>query len=313
MQDFDSHFFCLPDSKSLPNFFKEKANTFGRCSLMKFTLLRWALLSAAILIATVQVRAVTIFQEDWNSGINAAKWTTQSVGGGPFTFDLGAAGLGSAGDSALFLRDASFSYSAGVRSVMNFTRAETLTTSFKLFRDQGVSLDFTSVGGPWSNTSAPSAVLPNLEDLEAGISTNQPNGSTYYVEDAPGSNDWVTTPLSVAFSSAFAAAIQKSLAIDVRVTVASTGAKIEWSVGGGPSTVEFDTLGQVAGTNWGGANTVSDTSPLRLFFGGVGNGTSHAGAVIDDIVVSAVPEPASGLLVTLVFGVAASSWRRRRS
>ena len=187
-------------------------------------------------------------------------------------------------------------YTAGVRSVMDFDRSLALTASFKLFRDQGVALDYVSVGGPWSNTTAPSGALSNLEDIEAGFSTNQPNGRSYYVEDAPGINDWVTEPFSLAFSAALAAAVNKSLALDVSVTLGtSTGARFEWSVGGGPTTVEFDTIGQVAGTPWGNlANTVSDTNPLRLFFGGLGNGTSHAAAVIDDIVVTGIPEPASG-------------------
>jgi hypothetical protein len=293
------------------SFSKEGQAFMRRCSLMKFTLLKFVLLTAVVLIATVETKAAVLFQEDWNTGISPAKWTTQSVGGGPFTFDLGAAGLGSAGDSALWLRDASFSYSGGVRSVTNFSRAQTLTASFKLFRDQGAALDYASVGGPWSNKTTPSAVLPDLEDLEAGISTNQPNGRTYYVEAAPGANDWATTPLSLAFSSAFAAAIDKAHALNVSVTVASTGAKFEWSLGGGSSTVEFNTLGQVAGTNWGGANTVSNTSPLRLFFGGVGNGTSHAAAIIDDIVVTTVPEPTTGMLLAMVCSVFASSRIRR--
>jgi hypothetical protein len=261
-------------------------------------------------------KAQVVFQEDWSLGIDPAKWITQSVGGGPFTFDLGAAGLGDVGDSALFLRDASFSYTAGVRSVQNFNRtsgSQGLKASFKLLRDQGALLDFTAVCGPWSNTTAPSGALSDLEDIEAGISTNQPIGKTYYVEDAPGANDWAQVPLSNAFYAAFAAATSKANALDVSVTVGnSTGAKIEWSVGAGPTTVEFNTIGQVAGTNWEGSNTVSDTNPLRLFFGGLGNGTSHASAVVDDIVVTAVPEPTSATVLCLGTTMLFTSARRRR-
>lgn len=250
-----------------------------------------------------------LFVEDWNSGsIDPAKWTVQLASGGPFVFDLGAAGIGPSGDYGLFLRDASFSYTAGVRSTSSFSRTagpDGVKASFKLFRDQGTSLDYTSVSGPWTKTNSPSGALSDLEDIEAGISTNQPNARTYYVENAPAGNNWATTPLSNAFYAAFANATSKGSALDVTVTLgSSTGALIEWSVNNGPTNIEFNTIGLGAGVNWGGANRVSDLTPVRMFFGGVGNGTSHASAVIDDIVVQAVPEPmttcAAGLGVIML-------------
>ena len=272
----------------------------------------------AVLFTAVETRAATIFQEDWNSGISAAKWNTFAAGGGPFTFDLGLTGQGASGDSALFLRDASFSYNAGVRSVPTFSRtagAQGVKTSFKLFRDTAGLFDFTSVGGPWANLGAPSGTLSFLEDLEAAISTAQPATQlAYYVEDAPGVNDWALVPTSSAFSAAFAAATTKATALDVSVTVGnSIGAKLEWSTGGGPTTVEFDTINDPngAGFNWAGGNTVSSTDPLWLSFGGVGNGSSHASAIIDDIVVTTIPEPASGLLLTLALGTLAAFRPRR--
>ncbi len=282
-------------------------------------MIRKLVLGVMVVLAAASVRhadADILFVEDWNTGsIDSGKWTLQSVGGGPFVFDLGAAGLGPSGDYGLFLRDASFTYTAGVRSTSSFARnagPDGVKASFKLLRDQGTSLDFTSVGGPWTKTDAPSGALSDLEDIEAGISTNQPNGNTYYVENAPAGNNWATTPLSSAFFTAFANATSKASALDVSVTLGpSTGALIEWSVNGGPTTIEFDTIGLNAGDNWGGANRVSDLTPVRLFFGGVGNGTSFASAVIDDIVVESVPEPMMSWAVGL--GIVTLAMIRRRA
>lgn len=309
--------------RSHVNFPAEDSGKVGGFGLMRKAILRCAALVAFVHLMTMESSAAVIFQENWNSGIAPANWTLFGGSGGAFTFDLGLTGQGAGGDSALFLRDASFTYGKGVRSTSSFSRAAGsagLKVSFKLFHDRDGLLDYTSVGGPWANLGTPSATLPFLEDIEAGISTNQPNQQTYYVEDAPGVNDWVQNPLSAAFKAAFAAATTKAKALNVTVTVGNpSGARIQWSLGAGPTTVEYDTLGKAAGTSWtalvpplgtpGNASTVSDASPIWLSFGGVANGTSHAGAIVDDIVVETIPEPTSGLLLAVTLG----AWAARRS
>lgn len=281
---------------------------------------------AAVLLTARDTRAQILFQEDWNSGISPATWNLFGGSGGAFTFDLGLTGQGATGDSALFLRDASFTYAKGLRSTASYSRAAApggLKTSFKLFRELSGVLDFTTVGGPWANLGAPSGSLPDIEDIEAGITTGQPNTNRiYYAEDTAGANQWAQNPLSSDFFAALLAATTKALALDVSVTVGNpAGARLEWSLGGGPTTVEYDTLGEVAGTPWtslvpplgtpGNGSRVSSTTPIWLSFGGIGNGTTFASAIVDDVVVTAIPEPAGGVLVALGFAAMAAACRRK--
>lgn len=266
-----------------------------------------ALASSALwLCATSQ--AAVIFQEDWQSNsIDPLKWNLEGGGGGPFVFDLNSAGMAAPeGDIALFLDDPSFSYTKGVRSVSSFSRALGLTASFKLMVQPAQDYLFTGVAGPWTNRSAPSGSFPALEQIEAGISRR--SGENYhYVE---GTSTFDTVGFSPGFRPAFEAATSKANAVDVKVTLGTTtGMRLEWSVGGGPVTVEVDTIGQPAGTNYAGANVVSSLDPLWLYFGAVANGSNVGRAVIDDIVVTAVPEP--GSLATLIGGVVLTLGARR--
>jgi hypothetical protein len=254
-------------------------------------------------------QATVIFQEDWQSNtIDPLKWNLEGGGGGPFVFDLNSAGMAAPdGDIALFLDDPSFSYAKGVRSVSSFSRALGLTASFKLMVQPAQDYLFTGVGGPWANRSAPSGSFPSLEQIEAGISRR--SGENYhYVE---GTSTFDTVGFSPGFRPALEAATSKANAVDVKVTLGTTtGMRLEWSVGGGPVTVESDTIGDPAGVNYAGANKVSSLDPLWLYFGAVANGSNVGRAVIDDIVVTSVPEPAS--LTAFLGGIGLLLAARRR-
>ena len=276
-----------------------------------------------------------LFEEDWDTSLDSdghgfidpARWIQENADpvahprggatGGPFVFNLHVTGQSLDRDFALYMQDGPQNAEIGVRSVMDFFRSSApggLKVSLKMFGGNGnPSAKLTGLGGPWSNTTSPSATFPAYEDIEAGFSRQEADGRNYYTEDAPGANDWATVPFSAAFDAAYLAAINKPTAIDVSVTVGNpTGAKFEWSVAGGPVTVEYDTLGQVAGTNWQGANTVSDTDPLRLYFASFGNTGDIRRTIIDDIVVRAIPEPSSLILVGLAISPLLTLTRRGR-
>jgi hypothetical protein len=269
---------------------------------------RAALASSALWLCTTSQAAV-IFQEDWQSNtIDPLKWNLEGGGGGPFVFDMNSAGMAApAGDIALFLDDPTFSYTKGVRSVSSFSRALGLTASFKLMVQPSQDYLFTGVGGPWTNRSAPSGSFPSLEQIEAGISRR--SGENYhYVE---GTSTFDTVGFSPGFRPALEAATSKAAAVDVKVTLGtSTGMRLEWSVGGGPVTVESDTIGLAAGLNYAGANVVSSLDPLWLYFGAVANGSNVGRAVVDDIVVTGIPEPSC--LAILLGGVVLLAGARRQ-
>jgi hypothetical protein len=270
-------------------------------------------------------QAGVIFQEDWQANvIDPLKWIqnggggeTGGAGGSSFLFDLNSAGIAApAGDIGLFVQDSSFAYNKGVRSVMSFNRSQGLSASFKLMVQPGLLFSYPGPGGPWVQPdmdAMPAGDFPVLTQIEAGISRHDPNkGQTFYVE---GTSNFDQVPLTAAFTTAFQNATSKANAIDVRVTLGqTTGARMEWSVGGGPVTVEFDTIGQVAGTIYGPGlgNAVSSTDALRLFFGGAAD-NENTRAVVDDIVVTEIPEPSSLVVLVLGMSIAFTTARRNRA
>jgi hypothetical protein len=263
------------------------------------------LAALCVLIFVSSSSAVVLLEEDWNtSSLDPAKW--HKDGTSTFVYDLGAVGAGSTGDYAYFLRDASFSYASGIRSQMQFNRSQELVCSFKLMKETG-DLRYTGVLGPWVNTDTLSGSLPTLEQIEAGISRSNGSGAIKYVE---GTDQWSAAPaLSSAFYNAFNAATHKNLALDVKVTLGTaTGAKFEWSSDGVNFTTEYDTIGMSAGTNYAGGNLVSSSDPIWVYFG-AGDGYPYS-AIVDDIVVEGIPEPAT--LALLGMG-SILMYRRRKS
>jgi hypothetical protein len=230
--------------------------------------------------------AVVLFEEDWDTGaVDPNKWHTD--GTSTFIFDLGATGQGDTGDYAYWLRDASFSYTSGIRSKMQFNREQELICSFKLIMRPSAVIRYTGVCGPWVNTDTlPAGTLPALEQIEAGISRSENDGYIYYVE---GTDQWSSAPaLSDDFYNAILAATNKSNAVDVKVTLGtSTGAKFEWSSDGINYTTEFDTIGQTAGQNYAGGNLVSSSDPVWLYFAG-SDGDPYD-IIVDDIKVETAP------------------------
>ena len=255
-------------------------------------------------------QAVVLFQEDWDSGaINPSDWTVEGVGG-PFVYDLGVTGQSSSGDYGLFVADP-FTYVTGIRSTASFSRADQLSCTFKLFRDN-VSFGWAGVGGPWSGVGTlPAGALPTLRQIEAGVNRHNPNNNqTYYREGVQAAFAGDGAALSSAFNTAFDNATTKANAVIVRVTLGeTTGSKMEWSTDGATWTTEINTIGQTAGQDLGGGNSVSASDPAWLVFASAGDGVSNARGIVDDIVVEGIPEPAT---LTLLGLGGLLAYRRRR-
>lgn len=252
------------------------------------------------------VKAEVLFEEDWDmSFIDPSKWDLEGPSsGGLFVFDLGTAGTGGTGDYGLYINDSSYSYTYGVRTVDSFSRVpdKLLRCTFVLFRDpNNVPVGYEGPGGPWVDTDVLGGTYPVLEQIEAGLSRySVASGDTSYLEGSPSNFSGIA--MSPEFTAAFNNATHKNDGLVVRVSLGpTTGAMVEWTpyanVFADPNyndfTLEYNTIGETGGAtpSYGGNNVVSSADPIWVFFGGAGDGTNAARAIVDDIVVETVDIP----------------------
>ena len=273
-------------------------------------------------LATNAVAQLTLFSEDWNSGaINPADWNVNGPTANVFGVELPA--NSAPGDMALAMRgtqDPDFpgtasTWTDSIMSVLDFDRNQQVTVEFKAWHKQGSNVQVGVHGGfHHLNVAGSQQIFGN--DLG-----NTPEATFgHFVNDirAYESGDgFQAIGTAVSFAGAtlsLTGANTKNGASTFKVTLDPTaGAKWEIDVpaanananmicgGPGPcSIVGRDTLG--SGTSNNALNNVGF---------GVG-GAGLAGTVyIDDVIVSAIPEPSSLLL--LVGGALALVGVRRRS
>jgi hypothetical protein len=255
--------------------------------------LMFGLLAAGFMVTSA---SAALLSEDWNSGsINSAVWKQQGnltainledLGGGDYALALrGSQDTG-------FIPNPASSWNDNIYSQASFPRGSSISVQYKVWYKPGVNVQC-AIGGGWHYNNTAS----QYNNIEAAVDYIF---SDFRATEASNLNGIQSGPSMTSFNADWGAANGKASALLAKITLDDVkGALWEHSKDNGATwIVDRNTLGTGASVT------------LNNFIGFGGYPGQAGTTLIDDIVVSIIPEPAT--LSLLGAGIVALFRSRKR-